>query len=298
MDIIEKLDYKSDLSLALGFFDGIHIAHKKIIQNAVKLAFENNTKSALITFKNSPSSFVLKKEPFYITTFEKKAKLIEREGIDYLYVLDFGEFVNMKAKTYIEEVLIKHFSPKFITTGFNHTFGLNREGCPRMLHKYKSFKYTEIQPVLIEDIIVSSTNIKNFIKNGEIELANKMLTRNFSVSGKVIKGNQIARKLGYKTANLLWRQDIIKPSYGVYAGFANFCGEKYPAMINFGVRPSVDKELKETLEVHIVGYSGNLYDEITEVEFLKKIRNEIKFNSLEELKNQIDKDYVLIRNLL
>lgn len=290
MKIIKKIEENKNLSLALGYFDGVHRAHKEIISKTVEIAKENSLKSAVLTFEKSPASYFLN-EPFLnITTNEKKAELIEKLGVDFLYVLNFEEVKNINAKDYIENILIKNFSPKFVITGYNHTFGLNRTGDSSLLSNYPDFRYIKINEMKNDNLTISSTNIKNFIKNGNITEANKMLGRNFSIRGKVVKGNQIARKLGYKTANIIWNNSIIKPKYGVYSGFANYRNIKYKALINFGIRPTVDKNLIETLEAHIFNFDFEIYNEILEVEFLSKIRDEVKFNSLLELKTQIEKD--------
>lgn len=297
MKIHNELSENKNVALALGFFDGVHLAHQKLIKTTVDLAKKNGIKSALITFKKSPSSIVTGKKASYITPLEDKISLIENLGIDDIYILDFMKFKDMKADVYIRDVLLKYFYPKYIVTGFNHTFGLNREGNSKLLSLENSvYKYVQIEPVTVSNILISSTNIKNTIKEGELLLAGKMLGRNFSIKGKVIKGAQIARKLGYKTANILWEDDIIKPKYGVYSGLVTYEGVSYQALINFGIRPSVDKDLKETLEVHLIGFEGDLYNKTLEVEFSSKIRDEIKFSSLEELKNQIDKDYEKIKS--
>ena len=291
MKIINTLSENKNLVLSLGFFDGVHIAHQKIISQAVSISKKENLKSAVITFEKSPASCFLNYPCFNITTNDKKTELIKELGVDYLYILDFEKFKNLSAKDYIENVLIKNFSPNTIITGFNHTFGANKSGNSKLLHQYKDFNYVELNEIKINDITVSSTNIKNFIQNGKIELANKMLGRNFSVSGNVVYGNQIARKLGYKTANIIFDKNIIKPKYGVYKGFVNYDGKKYQAIINFGIRPSIDKDLKETLEAHLINFDKEIYGENIEVEFTSKIRDEIKFHSFDELKNQIEKDF-------
>ncbi len=292
MQVRYELNENKNVALALGFFDGVHLAHQTLIKKTVELAKKNNVKSVLLTFLKSPSSIILNKTPLYITSTEKKLELIEDLGIDETYLLDFNRYKTMRADNYLREVILKYFYPKYVITGFNHTFGLNKEGDSKLLSVMKSvFEYVEIPPVTVSNILVSSTNIKNMIKEGEFILANKMLNRNFSIKGKVINGNKIARTLGYKTANIIWNSEIQKPQYGVYAGLAIYKGVSYQALINFGIRPSVDKDLCETLEVHLIGFSGELYGDELEVEFCSKIRNEIKFDSINDLKEQIDKDY-------
>lgn len=297
MKVFYNLKENSDSALALGFFDGIHLAHQQLIKKTVELAKKNNTKSILITFVESPYSVIHNVKPSYITTSKEKIKLIEELGIDELYILDFNLFKGMTADEYVRNVLIKYFNPKFVITGFNHFFGKNKTGNPEMLSNYNEFKYVQITPIEINNIVVSSTNVKKFLEIGEIDMANKFLNRNFSITGKVVKGNQIARQLGYKTANLIWDEDVIKIKYGVYFGLTKFEGKIYKSLINFGIRPSVDKNLKETLEIHLIGFDGDLYDKKIEVQFLSKLRDEMKFSSLAELKNQIDKDFETVKSL-
>ncbi len=298
MEVIHNIKEIKNLSLALGFFDGVHLAHEKIIKRAVSEGQKNSLKSAVITFSTSPNSIIRKIEPVYLTTMEEKINLIENLGTDYLFILDFKKLVDIEAKDYINNVLIKYFSPKIVVTGFNHTFGKNGKGNSALLKKINLFNYIEIPMIKIDNEQVSSTNIKNKITNGNIEEANKMLGRNFSITGKIVKGNQIARTLGYKTANIIKDKNIVTPKYGVYFGYGEIDGKKYKALINFGIRPSVDKFLKETLEVHLFNFDEDIYGKNLKVEFVKRIREEKKFNSLEELKKQIDKDYNLIKNAI
>ncbi len=294
MRIFHKLTENKNLSLALGFFDGVHFAHKKLISNAVELAHLNNIKSGVITFEKSPASY-FGKNVKYICETDDKIELIRNLGVDYLYILDFEEFKDMSAKDYLENVIIKHFAPKFILTGYNHTFGKNKIGNSEFLKNYKGkFKYIAINEVKFNNKSVSSTKIKKLILSGDIKEANLFLDRNFSVKGTVVKGNQIASKLGYKTANIIWDNLIIKPKYGVYFGCATYKEKKYKALINFGIRPTIDKTLTETLEVHILDFNQDIYGEILKVEFISKIRDEIKFNSFEDLKFQIKKDILSI----
>ena len=292
MSIYYDVNHRENVVLALGFFDGVHLAHQKLIKKAVKIAKENNIQSALITFLDSPSSIISNSPALYITPLKEKISIINGLGIDDIYILDFKKYQNIEAKTYIKETLIRNFSPKFVVTGFNHRFGINGKGGAQLLSSYGSkFQYIEINPVKSENTLVSSTNIKNAVQKGEIEFANKMLNRNFSISGTVIRGQGIAGSLGYKTANIIWDKTIVKPKYGVYFGFAEFERKKYPSIINFGIRPSIDKNLTETLEVHLKNFEGNLYGKTIKVEFVSHLRDEIKFSSIGELKKQIDKDY-------
>ncbi|MCD8024177.1 MAG: riboflavin biosynthesis protein RibF [Candidatus Gastranaerophilales bacterium] len=290
MSIFYNLVKTKNTALALGFFDGVHKAHKTLILKTAALAKENGIKSALITFKKSPYSIISGEKPVYITNLNERLKEIKLLGIDDIFVLDFEEFKNMKAEQYIDKILIPYFSPDFVVTGFNHTFGYKAQGTGELLSKKTN--YVQIPPQTMNGELISSTNIKSALNTGNIEFANSMLGRRFSYTGNVIKGAQIARLLGYNTANLIWSDEIVRVKYGVYKGFAYYEGKKYPALINFGIRPTIDKDLKETLEVHLSGFEGDLYNKTLKVEFLSMLREEIKFSSPDELKKQIDKDFI------
>ena len=299
MGVYFELNENKNTVLALGFFDGVHFAHQTLIKKTVELAQKNGIKSALITFLDSPFYILTGKNPSYITLLDDKINLIQNLGVDDIYVLDFNKYKLMEADDYIHNVLIEHFHPKFIVTGFNHRFGANKKGDSKLLSSFNhDFNYVEINPIYENDILISSTNIKKFISDGEIELANKMLNRNFSIKGTVIKGQEIARILGYRTANIILDNKLIKPKYGVYFGYSYYKNTKYPSLINFGIRPSVDKNLVETLEVHLLNFNKNLYGEELKVEFETFRRGEIKFSNIEELKNQINSDYLALLDFI
>lgn len=299
MGVYFELNENKNTVLALGFFDGVHFAHQTLIKKTVELAQKNGIKSALITFLDSSFYILTGKNPSYITLLDDKINLIQNLGVDDIYVLDFNKYKLMEADDYIHNVLIEHFHPKFIVTGFNHRFGANKKGDSKLLSSFNhDFNYVEINPIYKNDILISSTNIKKFISDGEIELANKMLNRNFSIKGTVIKGQEIARTLGYRTANIILDNKLIKPKYGVYFGYSYYKNTKYPSLINFGIRPSVDKNLVETLEVHLLNFNKNLYGEELKVEFETFRRGEIKFSNIEELKNQINSDYLALLDFI
>lgn len=299
MGVYFELNENKNTVLALGFFDGVHFAHQTLIKKTVELAQKNGIKSALITFLDSPFYILTGKNPSYITLLDDKINLIQNLGVDDIYVLDFNKYKLMEADDYIHNVLIEHFHPKFIVTGFNHRFGANKKGDSKLLSSFNhDFNYVEINPIYENDILISSTNIKKFISDGEIELAGKMLNRNFSIKGTVIKGQEIARTLGYRTANIILDNKLIKPKYGVYFGYSYYKNTKYPSLINFGIRPSVDKNLVETLEVHLLNFNKNLYGEELKVEFETFRRGEIKFSNIEELKNQINSDYLALLDFI
>lgn len=269
--------------LILGFFDGVHVAHQAVILSAVNYA----QKTSLITFKESPSIY-FNSECEYIYPREKSVEKIKSLGVDEVVELDFSQIADMNADDYIK-FLVDKYNPVSISTGFNHTFGKNKSGNPDLLRtcstKY-GYKYFCIEPQKYESEVVSSTLIKKYLKEGKIEIANKLLGSNFCLEGKVVHGAQIGRKIGFPTANINYPKDIVKIPFGVYSGLV---GEKH-AMINWGMKPTLNNTKEPVVEVHILGYEGDLYGKVLEVEILKKIRDEKKFNSLEELREQIEKD--------
>lgn len=293
MDILTKFEEKNNLALAFGFFDGVHIAHKKVISKAVEFAKEHNLKSAVITFKASPANYFKKEETKTILSLEDRLKFIESLGIDYVFVVDFEQIAHIEAYDYVKNIIVKSFTPKAIVTGFNHTFGLNKSGNGKLLkslEKEFDFKYFEIEPEMLNGDIISSTLIKKYLSEGNVLLANKMLGRNFSIKNVVVKGEQLGRNIGFKTANIIYPENITDVKNGVYGASVIYDGEKFKGILNLGVKPTVSKLNKRILEVNIFDFDKDIYGKDIVVEFEEKIRDEKKFSSVEALKLQIKKD--------
>jgi len=293
MEILTDFEEKNNLVLALGFFDGVHIAHQKVISKAVNFAKENNLKSSVITFEKSPAEYFKNTEIKSITSLSDKLKLIEDLGIDYSFVFDFKNIAKIDAYDYIKNVIVKNFTPKAIVTGFNHTFGLNKFGNGELLknlEKEFNFKYFEIEPETLNGEVISSTLIKQYLSEGNVLSANKMLGRKFFIKNEVVKGEQLGRTLGFKTANLIYPENITDVKNGVYGATVIYNREKFDGILNFGVKPTVSKLNKKILEVNIFDFDKDIYGEDIIVEFKEKIRDEKKFSSIDELKIQIKKD--------
>lgn len=288
MQIFTELSKKTNLSLALGYFDGVHLGHQAVIKQAVDFARENNTKSAVITFKDHPCCYFYGVCPKYILTRQEREQQISKLGVDYLYELDFESISGLTASEYLKDILIKYFTPSAISTGYNHNFGYQKSGGVKYLAqeaKKFDYKYFEMSPQKSNNNIISSTAIRNFLSTGEIEKANKMLGYKFLTRGEVIKGNQIGRTIGFKTANLIYPGELISLPFGVYSVDTQF-GK---GIANFGTRPTVEGK-GVLLEVHILDFDKDIYGENITVEFNKMIRKEKKFLSLEDLKEQINQD--------
>lgn len=287
MQIFDRINKNKNLAIALGYFDGVHLGHQAVIMSAVNYANQNNLKSAVITFKDHPCCYFYGVCPKYILSRVDRQKQLEALGIDYLYELDFNEeLCSLSAHEYLENILIKNFSPISISTGFNHYFGANKSGNADLLKKSAkdyNYKYFEIQPQKINDEIISSTEIRKLLHSGDISKANKMIGRNFVISGKIIHGQKLGRTIGFKTANIDYPSEIVDIPYGVYEVRTQF-GR---GIANFGVRPTVSNVKKTILETHILNFDKNIYGEVLHIEFIKMIRSEQKFTSMDALKNQI-----------
>ena len=271
--------------LILGFFDGVHAGHQAVIKSALEYA----EKTVLITFNDSPAKFFNQKYE-YILSRPDSINKIKTLGVDDVVLLDFDSIAYMSAEEYLE-YLVSEYSPASISTGFNHTFGKNKGGDCNFLEKNQQkygYKYLCTPPLMQNGEVVSSTLIRKLLHRGELEQANSLLKSNFTLEGTVIKGAQLGRTIGFPTANINYPENIVKLPYGVYSAMVG----KNNAVLNWGIKPTVHNTLEPVLEAHILGLSEDLYGKEIRIEFLKRIREERKFSSLDELKNQIEKDII------
>lgn len=295
MQILHKLDYIPHLTLALGFFDGVHIAHQKLIKKSIDFAQKNKSKSAVITLKQQPYCYLNNIEPKFISQRAESYKIIEKSGVDYLIELNFDDVMQLTALEYLQNILIKNFKPVGIFTGFNHHFGYNREGNCEFLEKYQSefnYHFEALPSQTLNGDLISSSAIRKFLEQGQIEDANSMLGREFCVEGTVVEGNKIGRTINFPTANIIYPKGIIEIPNGVYKAEVELAdGRKIKSITNFGKKPTVNDTNKKTLETHILNnFNENIYGQNIKVYFSKFIRTERKFNNIEELKEQIKND--------
>ncbi len=293
MHIFEELNYIDNSSLALGFFDGVHLAHNVVLKNAVKIAKKNNTQSCVITFKEHPQNTLSSEKVPLILTLDERINLIEKTGIDNLVMLDFNKYINIRAKEYLENIIIKYYSPIAITTGFNHSFGYKKEGSGQFLKensdKY-NYKYYEIPPYVIDGNIVSCSAIRNGIMLGDFILANKLLGYNFFINSTVTEGEHLASKIGFPSANINYSEDKIKIPFGVYYVIVSVLNKNYNGIFNYGYSPTFNNKDILKAEVHIIDFNENIYGEKIKISFITKIRNQMKFENKEKLKEQINRD--------
>lgn len=299
MEVLYSPQKKEGLSLALGFFDGIHKGHKEVILDAVKTAQNNKVESAVVSFVEHPTCFLLNRTPNYIISLDEKIEKIKDLGVDYLYLLNFDEkFAAMSKEEYFD-FINKMTSPTAITTGFNHFFGKDKQGDTTFLSQIcaeNNIKYTTIQPIMFEDKVISSSCVRKAILNGDVDLAYKMLGYHFFVQGKVVKGAHLGTKLGFKTINLNYPEKIINLPYGVYCTKVIINDKEYNSVSNWGIKPTVSNKNQAVLETHIFDFDDNLYEKDAKILFLTKIRDEKKFDTPSDLRNQIIKDVEFCKN--
>lgn len=292
MEICKDLIKLENTVVGLGFFDGVHFGHRELISQVVKTAEENGLKSVIVTFEKSPAEKFVDNVK-YITTNGEKEKLISEIGVDYLFELDFDEtLMNMSARDYIE-LLMEYFQPKYVYTGFNHTFGKSKQGTPMLLAEFAEtygYSYEQIPPVEYENEAISSTRIRNLLKTGSIELAQKLLGRPYSVKGIVQNGRQLGRTIGFPTANVLYPDKKVQVPFGVYSVSVEIEGDVFRGIANYGIKPTVGADDLPLLEVNIFNFNKNIYNKPITINLIKWIREERIFSSLEELKVQIEKD--------
>lgn len=285
--------------IVLGFFDGVHLGHRELMQEARKVSLEKNLKSAVFTFETHPRILSQNINQKLILSNVCKAKLIKekcsiQEVIEYPFTDDI---MNMPGDVFIKEILIKKYNAGHIIIGFNNRFGYKGLGNSDNLIKLCTeleIGCTIVKPVSIDNITVSSTYIRNLILAGDIINANKFLGYNYFLSGRVILGKQIGRTIGCKTANISVADNIILPPFGVYQTRVNIDGVIYNSVTNIGIKPTLNDN-KISIETHIIDFDADIYDKVISIEIVKFIRDERKFSSLDELKGQIAKDIDLVR---
>jgi riboflavin kinase / FMN adenylyltransferase len=280
--------------VTLGNFDGIHIAHQSLLQKLQESSLEYNLPPVVVTYYPNPTIVLGKnKDLKYIYLEEKKFAIMEKLGIQNVLVIPFTlELSEISAYEYIKQILHGVLHAKHIILGYNHFFGKNREGDFDFLSKYSSeFNYTvsKLDPVFMGDIKISSSYLRSLLQEGNVEKAKDILGSPFSIKGEVIHGEKRGRTIGFPTANLKVDENQLIPGNGVYAGFISHNNINYKAMTNIGTKPTFN-ELNRTIEVYILNFSDDLYGKKIEFMFIKKIRDEKKFNGISELKTQLEID--------
>jgi riboflavin kinase / FMN adenylyltransferase len=276
-----------------GTFDGVHLGHQKILNRLNEVANETAGESVVITFYPHPRTVISPDNQTInlLSTLDEKIELLEKSGVNHLVIIPFTrEFSELSSEEFIQKILIQTIGTKTLVIGFDHRFGKNREGGFDYLKENKArygFEIEEIPRHDLENVGISSSKIRKALNEGDVPTADHFLGRNYSISGVIVKGKQLGRTIGFPTANIQVRE-IAKliPADGVYAVKVYYREEEFGGMLNIGNRPTVDGTFK-TIEVNIFNFDCEIYGENLKVEFIQKIRNEQKFNGLDELKGQI-----------
>ena len=284
--------------IAIGNFDGVHLGHQKVLKQAKQKAKKNNSKFGLVTFEPIPTMFFKENiKNHRINSLNQKINYLKKLKLDFLIIINFNKlFSNISSEDFIKKILVKNIKCKYVFVSQNFRFGKKRHGdinTLRNLEKKYFYKTIVTSPYQKKNKIISSTLIRKIISKGNIEKANKLLGRAWSVEGEVIKGRQIGRKIGFPTCNIKL-DDYILPRIGVYSVKVEYKNFKKKGIANLGYRPTFGGK-KLLLEVNIFGIKKNLYKKILKVSFIKLIRPEKKFKNINELKLQIKKDILIAK---
>lgn len=283
--------------ITIGTFDGVHQGHRQIISSLQQEAAAAGGETVIITFHPHPRWVLRNHDIQLINTIDERIELLRQAGIDHLVIVPFTDaFSKLSAEEYVEHFLVEHFHPHTIIIGYDHRFGNNRKGDFRMLEAYAArglFRLKEIPEHVINDNTVSSTTIRHSVLQGHIQEANRLLGYPFFFTGEVVEGNKLGRTIGYPTANIHIKEpEKLIPANGVYAVTAELMNEKgrlYQGMMNIGLRPTVGGK-NRTIEVNLFGFQRDIYHQPIRVYVYRYLRDEVKFNGLDALKDQLALD--------
>ncbi len=301
---IEKPLQLKNPVITIGTFDGVHKGHQSILQHINEEAKKIDGESVVITFHPHPRLLLRPddKSLQLISTLDEKLVLLEKYHVDHVVVVPFTrEFSNLNAYDYISKFLVDKFHPNKIVIGYDHHFGNNRSGNIEFLLKYQqefNFLVDEIPKKVVSEIDVSSTKIRKALREGNVKQAAKLLGHAYTLQGIIKKGKQLGRTIGFPTANINSPEEHkLIPAFGVYAVNVFYKNDMYQGMLNIGNRPTVDGT-NMTIEVNIFEFDKEIYGEELRVDFIDRIRDEVKFENLDALKNQIAQDKIQVKTIL
>jgi len=305
LHIIESLDvihqFDEETALTFGTFDGVHIGHQAVIKEVIKQAQRLSRASVILSFHPHPMAFLFPEQcPPSLTTMGKKIGLFSKMGVDTAIFAKLEKHISrMSAADFVKKILLDKLRAKSIVVGYDSEFGRDRIGNGKLLKKLgckNNFDVKIVAPQRIGDITVSSTRIRQAISKSNLLLAKRLLGRWYSISGKVIKGKGIGRKIGYPTANIDI-EDQMLPPFGIYAIRAKLDKKMFDGVLSMGIRPTIGDGIFQ-IEAHLFGLNDYIYGRRVEVIFIKKIRDEIAFSSLEQLCAHIERDIVKAKEIL
>jgi len=279
--------------IALGSFDGVHIGHRKLIEILKEESRLHGTGSMVYTFHTHPRKILIPNKHIYLITDNKKrSEVIEQMGVDMLYLEDFNNIRDMRAEDFVKDILVGRFSAKSVVIGYNYKFGIKGEGNAEDLKQYGEkygFKVIIVDAFEVNGHAVSSSLIRYVIRSGNVDKVSQYLGRDFSVHGEVVYGKQNGELMGFKTANIDVKKDITLPKKGVYYTSTKVYGKLFKSITNIGFNPTFNGE-SLSVETHLLDFCDDIYGEEIEIFFHKHKRDEMKFDSMEELVKQINRD--------
>ncbi|PYG88418.1 riboflavin kinase/FMN adenylyltransferase [Ruminiclostridium sufflavum DSM 19573] len=294
------INFNCSTGVGLGNFDGLHIGHMALINTLIREAKLNGLSSVVYNFTKHPENILRKKliTPLLLTE-QKKIDLLSEICLDYLYFDEFNEvFSRLSPEDFVRLILINRLHIKLAVVGYDYRFGYQGQGDTdflKELGKKYGFRVIVVSPITCENEIISSTRIRELVINGELETAYKLLGRNYSITAKVVNGRRVGNTIGYPTANIHPERFLVLPANGVYITKTLIDGKFYNSMTNVGYNPTFEDCKQKNVETHIIDFNQDIYGKKIEVFFLKKIRNERKFESVEHLIQQISKDMLEAR---
>ena len=290
--------------MTTGTFDGVHFGHRKIIDRLKQLAQNCDGETVLLTFSPHPRMVLFPDDQDLklLNTIEEKKHLLEKAGVQHLIVHPFTkEFSRISSINFVRDILFNELKIHKLVIGYNHHFGRNREGTFEHLQEFApvyGFEVEEIPVQLLDNVGVSSTKIRKALFQGDVETAAEYLGYQYQLSGTVVKGNAIGRTIGFPTANLeLGNAKKIIPADGVYSAWVKVDGKSYKGMMNIGKKPTINNQAR-TLEVHLLEFEQDIYGEAICIEFVNKIRDEIKFTDILKLQQQLLLDKENVKKIL
>jgi riboflavin kinase/FMN adenylyltransferase len=307
MQVVTNLDLfikPENAIVTQGTFDGVHAGHRQILGNIVQLAKQQNGKSILVTFNPHPRKVLFDDESTIklLSTLKEKVALFTEIGLDYLIILPFDETLSkMSAVNFVRDILVEKIGVQTMVVGHDHRFGRNREGSFDDLKEYADIYGFEVKEIAAHDIneaVVSSTKIRTSLRNGDIATASLFLERNYSITGKVVHGKKLGKEIGYPTANIEVDDiDKLIPANGIYAVNVQYLDTIYDGMLSIGNNPTIENA-KWSIEVNIFEFNKTIYGDELTIYFIARMRDEVKFNDLNDLKLQLKTDESEARGIL
>ncbi len=291
---------KKPIVLALGNFDGVHKGHQHLISEAIKEAKQSGGSSVVMIFDPHPRKVLSQESPLLLTTVEQKASILAEMGLDYLVITPFTkEVASWSPEYFVDHIILETFNASTVYVGYNYFFGRGASGDARLLQQLgeqKGFAVRIIEPVMVAGQVVSSTLVRKCLEEGDVEAVYAFTGRLPVLTGKVQRGE--GRDIKFPTANLDFDPEMARPGRGVYAARAIVDGRSYDAVVNIGQKPTFHDDYPIVAEAHILDFNGNLYDKDIAVMLVKKLRDERKFPSREDLIAQIERDIQNAREVL